>query len=276
VREFSNVDFGSSRSRIPVRRGFTLVELLVVMAIIGVVVAITLPAVQYSREAARRTHCANNLRNQVLALHQFHDRQQRFPAGRSFPFGHETSWALHVLPYLEQQVLLDRYDWRKSWRDPGGNLAVADAVLSVFRCPSTRFRFAGDSDYGGIMGSMLTSPQWTGSMNNGVLPEIKSNTGQYVTIESVLDGTSQTICLAESADRKLEPGRWISGFNSFSHDNGPINTDDSGEIYSLHASGAFAAFVDGSVRYLVNELDKYVVGAICTRDHGEFIDSSSF
>ena len=93
-------------------RGFTLVELLVVIAIIGVLVALLLPAVQSAREAARRTQCANNLKQQGLALHNYEDSWKRLP---SAIMGGETScqddgfgWATAILPFAEQKALYDQ------------------------------------------------------------------------------------------------------------------------------------------------------------------------
>jgi prepilin-type N-terminal cleavage/methylation domain-containing protein len=100
--------------------GFTLVELLVVIAIIGVLIALLLPAVQAAREAARRMQCTNNLKQYLLALHNYHDTHLAFPAGRGGPASSNASnsdpetnrnhhWAatLYCLPFIEQQA---RYD----------------------------------------------------------------------------------------------------------------------------------------------------------------------
>jgi prepilin-type N-terminal cleavage/methylation domain-containing protein/prepilin-type processing-associated H-X9-DG protein len=106
------------RQRMGVRRGFTLVELLVVIAIIGVLVALLLPAVQAAREAARRSSCSNNLKQQGLALHNYHDIHQVFPpaligSGRynaALPVKNTTGWAL-MLPQFEQTAAHGRYNF---------------------------------------------------------------------------------------------------------------------------------------------------------------------
>src|SRR5262245_29138694 len=108
------------------RRGFTLVELLVVIAIIGVLVALLLPAVQAAREAARRTQCANHLKQMGIALQMYHATYKWFPAGA---YWHGTSapakqtapnstWTLdrgtflvRLLPYVEQQGLYNLFDF---------------------------------------------------------------------------------------------------------------------------------------------------------------------
>jgi prepilin-type N-terminal cleavage/methylation domain-containing protein len=116
------------------RRAYTLVEVLVVLAIIGALIALLLPAVQMVREAANRIACASNLRQLGLAAHNFHGVHGRLPPGigaRGSAYG--TCW-FHLLPFLEQDNL-----WQSSRI---GNTYAADnnqvyaAVLKIFACPS--------------------------------------------------------------------------------------------------------------------------------------------
>ena len=95
-------------------RAFSLVELLVVIAIIGILIGLLLPAVQVTREAARRTQCANNLKQMGLAVHNFHDANARLPPARLNGWGH-AAWGVIIMPYLELQRLQDKVDLRRSW-----------------------------------------------------------------------------------------------------------------------------------------------------------------
>ena len=90
--------------------GFTLIELLVVIAIIAVLIALLLPAVQQAREAARRTQCKNNLKQIGLALHNYHDINNQFPASCSWGNGGATwgwNWSAMILPQLDQAPLFN-------------------------------------------------------------------------------------------------------------------------------------------------------------------------
>ncbi|MCA9260846.1 MAG: DUF1559 domain-containing protein, partial [Planctomycetales bacterium] len=120
----------------------------VVIAIIGVLVSLLLPAVQAAREAARRTSCINNLRNVALAVNVYHDGRGEYPLVTSFPdarvFDPLTdsrlykNWAIDVLPHLEQQNLFDQFVVgvpKPRLTDPENAVAIA-TELSVFLCPS--------------------------------------------------------------------------------------------------------------------------------------------
>ena len=125
------------------RAAFTLVELLVVIAVIGIFIALLLPAVQAAREAARRVHCSNNMKQIGLAVHGYHDVHKCFPPGHIWMGGgpnwaagyHKTNWAIALLPYLEQEPLYDAYDHNAFNSDPV-NKDVRETFLDVYACPS--------------------------------------------------------------------------------------------------------------------------------------------
>jgi prepilin-type N-terminal cleavage/methylation domain-containing protein/prepilin-type processing-associated H-X9-DG protein len=126
------------------RRGaFTLIELLVVVAIIGVLIALLLPAVQKVREAANRLKCKNNLKQIGLAFHNYHSAQECFPPGFASQtakvdgpsLGPGWGWGAYLLPYLEQDNVHRQIDFTKDIADPA-NAQVRVTSLAVFRCPS--------------------------------------------------------------------------------------------------------------------------------------------
>jgi prepilin-type N-terminal cleavage/methylation domain-containing protein len=122
-------------------KGFTLVELLVSVAIIGVLIGLLLPAVQRVREAASRLQCQNNLKQLGLALHNYHGTYRRFPpAYEAVGLNSGPGWGTFILPYLEHETLGQQVPKGSPlW---GGPRAVSTAVdggqtsLSIFRCPS--------------------------------------------------------------------------------------------------------------------------------------------
>jgi len=102
------------------KKGFTLVELLVAIAIIGILVGMLLPAVQMVREAARRTRCANNLHQIVLAIHNYESSNLRFPPGwigDESEFTKGWAWTSKILAFLDQQNLKDDINFNSRIRD---------------------------------------------------------------------------------------------------------------------------------------------------------------
>jgi prepilin-type N-terminal cleavage/methylation domain-containing protein/prepilin-type processing-associated H-X9-DG protein len=149
--------------------GFTLVELLVVIAIIGALVGLLLPAIQSAREAARKATCKSNMKQMGIALMGYHNAVQQFPVGVSDSFAgiyvdDGVGWALALLPHLEQQALFDLVDptpyqqvnlalfepepgppWqpglftqaRAKFPENGGKHPGGNVPLEVFKCPSS-------------------------------------------------------------------------------------------------------------------------------------------
>ena len=132
-------------------RAFTLIELLVVVTIIGILIALLLPAVQAAREAARRIACCNNLKQIGLALQGFHEAKKCFPVGtalKGYPNGTSPPVNLlssgpyrpgvfaMILPYLEQDALY------RSLRmdlaiDEDVNVALGKTIIPIYLCPSS-------------------------------------------------------------------------------------------------------------------------------------------
>lgn len=213
------------------KRGFTLVELLVVITIIGILIALLLPAVQAAREAARRMQCSNNLKQMSLGCLLHEQTQGIFPDGgeggwtavdsRPYDFNPNTvtsdrapsavpavaphqnwGWPYQILPYAEQQNL---------W----GMLKVTEIMktpLAMFNCPTRRGATVFPSDFGdramidyaGNGGIDPKGASGTANWGNGLDAPIcrrpertKSDRGSSVTMAHITDGTSNTLLLGE-------------------------------------------------------------------------------
>ncbi len=115
--------------------GFTLVELLIVIFIIGLLIQLILPAIQASREAARRITCASNLKQIGLATLEFHNVHGKFPPGRWR--GSSPTWFVHLLPYLEAQNAYDLWSLKHKYHQPE-NKEAREVMNPIWFCPSRR------------------------------------------------------------------------------------------------------------------------------------------
>ena len=216
------------RVRVEHRKGFTLVELLVVIAIIGILIALLLPAVQAAREAARRSQCANNLKQIGLALHNYHDTYRMFPYGTLCSGGNclrnGFNWKLAILPFLEQNAAFEKLDFTlgSEFTPPWTRNPVLNGLfVPAYKCPSNKYdSFRGHDrtvhyetaeyeqamkhDYVGIAG-VYPDPGGRGAntcrqgsrgwvCRNGVLPT-NENKGMH----GLTDGTSNVILAAEQS-----------------------------------------------------------------------------
>src|SRR5262245_3242656 len=132
-----------TQCRFRTRSAFTLVELLVVIAIVGLLIAMLMPAVQAAREAARRSSCFNNLKQQALAAHQYLGARGKFPTGArppidvaGKPVGGTNLW-VELLPHFEQENLYERWDYEDNRNNvTGGPSATQAQVIQILICPS--------------------------------------------------------------------------------------------------------------------------------------------
>lgn len=128
----------SPRDPIGLHYAFTLIELLVVIAVIGILIAMLLPAVQTAREAARKTQCANNLKQFGLAIHNFENSQEMFPSSfGAFPGGDWSAQA-RILPYLEAGNIHQQIDFTQSYKtaSPYGGGPLSARRIPTYLCPS--------------------------------------------------------------------------------------------------------------------------------------------
>ena len=288
--------------------GFTLIELIVVIAIISILVGLLLPAIQKVRATSARMSCQNKMKQCGLALHNHHTAVGYFPPGLSvtadrgkYPF---LGWTAHLLPYLEQDAV-----WGK--------------VQSAFATDPAPLTFYGHPPHAELMATPILhyacpadartpGPGSTGAVNVAHTSYLgvegrdqRTRDGvlfldSRIRIADVTDGTSQTILLGErppASDLKL--GWWYRGWGQakegsaemllgaketnetrsecpggpFPYAAGRIDRlCDAFHFWSLHPGGANFAFADGSVRFLTYDADK-ILPALATRAGGETVES---
>jgi type II secretory pathway pseudopilin PulG len=190
----------------------------VVIAIIGVLIALLLPAVQAAREAARRMQCTNNQKQVVLAMHNYHDTSGAFPWGGYGSNG--INWATQTLPFIEKSTLFAEY--------AGTVNSIEDKVISTYTCPSDSGNNKNQLDYSSLgvpFSSTATLHNYVACMGregvlypgigirnsrNGLIDE-SGETSQYLamfnisadyplttTFADIVDGTSNTVALSET------------------------------------------------------------------------------
>ncbi len=279
------------------RLAFTLVEVLVVIAIVGILISLLLPAVQGAREASRCMQCQKNLRQIGAGLNQFHAVKKAFPIGckgcQASPHV-QIAWSAYLLPYLEEQSVWRLFDETQPYNSQS-NHDAGRTPISIYLCPSTGTLpprpgstpprsgpttadvngnatwDPGDDlayiDYGGMFG--VGDPKLP--LGNGtMIYERPISAGQ------IHDGLSQTIIVAEDSGRDgLQHGTWINGQNIFDVTGG-INKTQNNEIWSDHPGGANVVFCDASVHFLSQLIDLNVLFALCTREQREIIADGSY
>jgi prepilin-type processing-associated H-X9-DG protein len=247
-----------------------LVELLVVLAIIGILIGLLLPAVQAVRESAHRVSCQNNLKNLSLGCLSFESSHHEFPHGSTYRYEH--AWGSQILPWIEQAAPHAMLDFESAWNSAPKNSATSKLDIGIFSCPSSDKSYQGKTDYCGVSGSWRTDTPVPRQRHNGIFFAAVKPDARPVAIGEITDGTSHTICIAEGSEvHEINGGFWGFGANCFTHEENGVNAIDrpADEIVSDHPAGAMAAFCDGSVRFISSEATKEVVAALCTRNGHE-------
>ncbi|MFM7072841.1 MAG: DUF1559 domain-containing protein [Planctomycetota bacterium] len=290
------------------RTGFTLVELLVVVAIIGVLVGLLLPAVQAAREAGRRTQCANNLRQIGLALQNYHGKHSSFPAGyvtgidsQFNETGPGWGWGAMILSELEQSAVAGGITFTQPIEHPA-NSSARVARLNTFLCPSDTIVSPWQAVTRDSMGRPVTTicqlaaANYTGVF--GIREPVGDGDGVFfrnssIGLKDISDGTSSTLMVGERSQRWGE-ATWVGAVTKaqlfpppgspalpFSETapsmvlghtfEGPPNGRDLelNNFSSRHSGGAFFAFADGHVQFITSTLDKLTYRALSTRAGGE-------
>jgi prepilin-type N-terminal cleavage/methylation domain-containing protein/prepilin-type processing-associated H-X9-DG protein len=294
------------------RPGFTLIELLVVIAIIAVLIALLLPAIQSSREMARRTQCANNLLQLGVALGNYASTHGVLPPGvvneagpiLNLPQGYHFSWVIQVLPFLERAAVSRRFDPGRSVYDPG-NATARTAVIPTLLCPSDGH--IGPMSYAGCHHD-LEAP--IDANDHGVL-----YLNSHVRSDDITDGNATTILLGEMRRGSPTLG-WASGTRATLRNTGtPLNARDPitpgpgssvpfpagpfdptesaaamvalvesgslpidfvGGFSAWHPGGANFLLCDGSVRVLKQSIDAHVYRALGNRADGTLISDDQY
>ncbi|MGH7170495.1 MAG: DUF1559 domain-containing protein [Gemmataceae bacterium] len=288
------------------RHGFTLLELLVVLAIVAVLMGLLLPAVQRARDAATRIKCANNLHQIGLAAHQYHDLMGSLPPGMSSPIVPNqlyrfASWLTMLLPYLEQGNLWNAtvaayQQSRSPYKNPP-HIGLA-TVMPIFACPadprSAQVQFAPRDKFNvaltcylGVEGQDLYS-------KDGLLFRDSA-----IRFADITDGLSNTLLAGERpASTDFQFGWWYAGAGQrfsgsaemvlgvrepnllrvtkgscppgiYSFTPGSLtNQCDMFHFWSPHIGGAFFLFADGSAHFLPYAAAS-VLPALASRAGGE-------
>jgi prepilin-type processing-associated H-X9-DG protein len=278
------------------------VELLVVITIIGILIALLLPAVQAAREAARRIQCGNNLKQIGLACLNYHTSKEMFPYGRAAgPL--RWGWSALILPYMEQGALDAAINYTQEPGAPDSatgtqNNVISKTLLAAYQCPSADpnalvtccASWASSSGNGYHMAGTNYSAVATHTSDIYASPASFHSGVMYLNsktrISDIKDGTSNTLLVSETIRNPNDPdlsdpaycphgacnsGKFWAAENVQTTNHG-IN---SGTIYntsgveSRHPNGAQFVFADGHVAVIEQTIKQSVLIALTTRGPGK-------
>ncbi|HEY4234561.1 MAG TPA: DUF1559 domain-containing protein [Lacipirellulaceae bacterium] len=225
---------------------------LVYVSVIGILVALLLPAIQAAREAARRTQSMHNMRQLMLGLINYHDAKKSFPANASYDANGKPllSWRVLILPYIEQQELYNQFHLDEPW-DSDHNKPLVAQMPTLFADPSY-ISESGKTPYLAVVGEHCAF----------------DGTAKGRKVKDFTDGTSNTVMLVDvNPDRAVE---WTKP-DDFPFD---VKNPTAGLDAGPHSGIWLAAFADGHVSAISNTIDPQAATAIFTRNGGEILPGS--
>lgn len=257
--------------------GFTLIELLVVIAIIGVLVSLTLPAVEMAREAARRTSCANNLRQLAIAVRMHEHVQKTFPTGgwknylaepdAGYGVKQTGGWIYNILSFIEEDSLRQLGRGLTGAQKQQALLTLMQTPINVLNCPSRRMSHL--YPYTGSALQNAQPPSEVAKTDYAISSTISSEKSQVIIPDIQLHGrgVSKTVLAGEKSIavddyRNGGAGDSLVAFVGDSDDirrkvSGPPTADSQSNVGfgGPHPSGANIAYCDGSVRLVALDED---------------------
>lgn len=282
------------------RRAFTtltLIEILVVCAIMMLLVALLLPAVHSVREAARRSACVNNLMQIGIALEHYETVHGSLPPGavndtrpiKNIAAGYQFGWITQILPFIDRKAVHRQLNFSVGVYD-AANSTCREVLISSLLCPSDptpdrETDLVASSNYAGVHHDSEAPIDIT---NNGTL-----FLNSAIRYDDIPDGTSQTVVVGE---KRLFGGEfgWAAGNRSTLRNTGrdglyggisggaaadsslPEGADPVGTFSSNHPGGTNFLFGDGSVRFAKHSMDRNVFRLLANRADGELLSADKF
>ncbi len=233
----------------------TLLELLVIFAVIALLLGLLIPAIQSARAQAIRTSCFSRHKGIVCGVHVYHDAFKCLPLTYTTgPNGEPRhGWRVRTMPYIDSSSSYDKYSFQEAWNGPRNRTVFSQDSDRHYSCPADTRKSPSDTNY-----LVVVDPTtiWPGE--------------QIIHLSDVADGTGNTLMLVETVNSGihwLEPREFDMGVARLG-----VNPSPGPGIGSHHRGGAVCSLADGSGRFLSSDISPRVLESLLTKSGGEKVD----